>query len=379
VPTSGSQGDDTSTSASSSASGRADSSSSAGTGDDSTGEPPPSGDPLEVIFLGVGGVAVRHAGEVWMTAPLYTNPGLVEATFGEIASDPDLVDVSLPLEWAGAARAILVGHGHYDHLMDVPQTWTNTDDARIYGNQSVAWLLAGSPQVPADRIVALDDPAAPMVDRRMCEGADPCTGAPADHPGAWVEVPGLSLRLRALCSMHPPQFLGVVHFGEGCMAAPVESPPLAAADWLEGSTLAYLVDVLDRDTGAPIFRVYYQDAPTDAPLGHPHPELLGEKRVDLAILNVGTFTAVSEHPEAVLDALDPRYVIGIHWENFFTPGSVDPIPFQPDPAEFDARALAAMPEESQPPLVVDGVARELRYVRPLPGSVIAFPRDPSQR
>jgi L-ascorbate metabolism protein UlaG (beta-lactamase superfamily) len=373
VAPAGSRGDDTS---SGSVGSDATSTSSTTGGSDTTGEPPPEGEPLEVVFLGVGGVAVRHAGEVWMTAPFYTNPGLVEATFGEVASDPELVDASLPLDWVGAARAIFVGHGHYDHLMDVPHAWTKTDDARIYGNRSMAWLLAGAPEVPAERVVVLNDPKMPWVDRRMCDGPDPCTGVPADHPGEWVAVPGLALRVRALCSAHPPQFLGVVHFGEGCMAAPVDAPPLAAADWLEGATLAYLVDVLDPATGAPLFRIYYQDAPTDAPVGHPHPDLLAEKRVDLAILNVGAFTAVADHPEAIIEATDPRYVIGIHWENFFAPGSVDPIPFQADPAEFDARALTAIPDEPQPPLVVDGRSQEVRYVRPLPGTVIAIAPAP---
>ncbi|MCX4246729.1 MBL fold metallo-hydrolase [Paraliomyxa miuraensis] len=338
-------------------------------GSTSTGEPPPVPiPPLEVEFLGVGGVALRVGEVSTLTAPLYSNPSLLETTFGSIEPRIDVIDAYLPLDRVQDVAAILVGHGHYDHLMDVPYVWTKTADAMIYGNLSAARLLAGFDEVPPARVAVLNDPRAPLVDRRSCTEADPCTGVPAGIEGAWVPVPGAPIRLRALCSSHPPQFLGVIHFGEGCMEQEQTEPLATAAQWREGATLSYLVDFLDP-RGVPLYRIYYQDAPADPPLGLPVPELLDEHRVDLAILTVGTFEAVMEHPEAAIAALDPRYVLAVHWENFFVTQDqpIEPIPFQPDPAEFDARALAALGDGSEAPLWVDGAAQDLRYLRPVPG------------
>lgn len=343
--------------------------SSSGPATTSTGEPPPVPVPvLEVELLGVGGVALRVGEASLLTAPLYSNPGLLETTLGSIEPHPEIIDRFLPIDRVQDVAAILVGHAHYDHLLDVPHVRTLTADAMIYGNRSAARLLAGFAEVPAGRVAVLNDPAAPLVDRRHCMEPDPCTGVPAGVEGSWVPVPGAPIRLRGLCSSHPAQFLGIIHFGEGCMEQEQTEPLTVAGDWREGATLAYLVDFVDA-RGAPLYRVYYQDAPTEAPVGLPHPDLLAEHRVDLAILNVGSFDAVPEHPEAAIAALDPRYVLGVHWENFFITQAepIEPIPFQADPAEFDERALAALGDEPEAPLTVDGVAQALRYLRPVPG------------
>ena len=340
----------------------------------STGEAPPAA-PLQVHYLGVGGVVLRVGDDTVLTAPLYTNPSLLEVTLGDIAPDPAVVDAYLPQDWVAPAKAILVGHAHHDHLMDVPIVWGYTDDATIYGNQASGWILESFALVPSDRVVVVNDPAAPLVDRRNCPGDDPCTGAAGGEAGTWIEVPETSVRIRALCSSHPAQFLDVFHFGEGCLDTAPNVPPPAAAEWKEGSTIAYLVDFLDPDDGTVVFRVYYQDAPTEAPVGHPDASLLSEKRVDLAVVNIGSYTAVADHPEAILGALSPRFVIGGHWEDFFAPldPPVAPIPFHPSPVDFDDRALAVLAEPSPVPWTVDGTQTTVRYVRPQPGTTMTIP------
>ncbi len=308
--------------------------------------------PLEVVSLGVGGVSLRHGDTLVLTAPMYTNPGLVEVTLGDVVSDPDVVDHYLAAEEVAGAGAILVGHAHYDHLLDVPRVRELAgEQARVYANLSAANLL------PELDVVVVNDATDPLVDRRMCAEADPCTGLPAGLAGTWIE--GEGFRLRALCSTHPAQFLGIVHFGEGCVEAPQESPPTAAGDWLEGATVAWLIDFLD-DEGEVAHRVYYQDAPTNAPEGLVHPDVLADRSVDLALLNVGSFDAVRDHPTQALANLAPAYALGLHWENFFQTqdAGIEPIPFHADPAEFDAAAEAALGED--------------RYWRPEPGDRYEF-------
>jgi len=338
-----------------------------------TGEPMPTGEPLEVRFLGVGGFSFRHGEDLVLTAPMYTNPSLLEVQFGDIAADPARVDAFLATDFVADAAAILVGHAHYDHLLDVPLVWAKTTDALVLGNTSMRNLMLAA-GLPDASLVPLDDPALAHVDMRMCPEANPCTGLPAGQEGSWVPIPGADVRTRALCSEHPAQIFGVVHFAEGCVAEVPAALPTRADEWKEGATLAYLVDFLDPDTRAIAFRVYVQDAPTDAPLGFPHPELLAERRIDLAVLNVGSWESVGDHPAAVIAAVEPRYVVAGHWEDFFRTQDqpAQPIPFQALPDEFDAAALAALGDDAEPAVLVDGVEQDGRYFRVDPGTDLRF-------
>ncbi len=340
------------------------------TAGDTTGE-----NSLEVVFLGVGGVSLRRGDDLLLTAPLFTNPSLLDVTLGDIVSDPAIIEQFLPTEEVENAAGILVGHAHYDHLLDVPHVQHMAgSDPVIYGNVSASNLLAGVEELGP--LLAVNDPSDPRVDTRMCAIPDICTGVPAGQAGEWIEVPGTRARIRALCSSHPAQFLDIVHFGEGCVETPQALPPTDASEWMEGATLAWLVDFLDAE-GSPEFRIYYQDASTNSPTGLVHPELLAERTIDLAVLNVGSFDAVRNHPAEALANLAPRYLLGVHWENFFQTQDLplEPIPFHGDPANFDALALAAMPPGSEAPILVDGESDEGRYWRPDPGTRFVFARS----
>jgi L-ascorbate metabolism protein UlaG (beta-lactamase superfamily) len=339
----------------------------------STGAAMPDGPRLEVRFLGVGGFSFRHEGDLALTAPMYTNPDMLAVQFGQIASEPAIVDQFLADDFVADAAAILVGHAHYDHLLDVPHIWTKTDGALVLGNDSMKNLML-SAGLPDTAVLAFDDPADPWVDSRSCPDPNPCTGVPTGNVGAWLEVPGTNLRTLALCSMHPDQVFGAYHFAEGCVDDVPPMLPTAATEWKEGATLAWLVDYLDPVDMAPVFRVYAQDAPTDAPIGHVPADVLAEKRIDLAVLNVGSYDAVGDHPTAAIAAHSPRYVLAGHWENFFRPQDqpIEPIPFQAAPEPFDDAALAAIGDAPELPVEVDGVLVESRYFRPVPGTDFVF-------
>jgi hypothetical protein len=53
--------------------------------------------------------------------------------------------------------------------------------------------------------------------------------------------------------------------------------PTRSEDYQEGETLAYLIDVLDDDGVTPVFRIYYQDAPTNDTIGQV-PKALTDKK-----------------------------------------------------------------------------------------------------
>jgi hypothetical protein len=148
---------------------------------------------------------------------------------------------------------------------------------------------------------------------------------------------------------------------------------VSAADWRAGQTLAWLIDFLDSDGGI-AHRVYVQDAAASAPVSLVHPDLLAERAVDLAILEVGSTDAVRAHPTEALANLEPRFALGIHWEDFFTPQDepIEPSPFLDDPGAFDLVAEAALPA-GVAEVTVDGELAEGRYWRPVPQTSFVFP------
>lgn len=274
---------------------------------------------VSVQFLGVGGVLLSHAGgDVVLTAPLYTNPSLVEYLLDhEMRPDTDLIDALLPEE-AREAQAILVGHSHYDHLLDVPYVALHkATQADVYGSTTTKNLLSPIEAALAGggrRLVALDYLA-----------ADPAR----DQPGEWIDV-SPRMRLMALASQHSDQVvveaLGVrmpLHLGRGKVRKARHALPRKGSQWAEGTTFAYVLDFLD-ESGTAVFRVYYQDSGADEGRGAVPARLLppepGGKRVDLAILCVGgAFDRLVDHPAAILRNTRPRFVLLSHWEDFFVP------------------------------------------------------------
>jgi hypothetical protein len=336
--------------------------------------------PLRVTSLGVAGFLLEHRGEAVLTAPLYTRPSMLQVVTTPVSSDVALVEASLPTAALAPVRAVVSGHAHYDHLMDVPSVMARAPGATLYTNQSGKHILAAlapdraascpgpAPSSPLARarVVAADDPLASAVDYRSCPSKRPA-GAPLH--GTWLRVPGANVRLLPICAEHPDQ-VGPVHFGAGSVGDDQCSLPARAGDWLEGATLSYLVDFLDPATGAPVYRVYYQDAPTTPPTGIAPPEVLAEKRVDLALLCVGNYDRVDNAPTSALAALRPRYALGGHWEDFFRPASdpVQPLAFT-DLGVWTSRATAALPSAAERPLLQNGASLPQRAVLPGPGDV----------
>ena len=272
-------------------------------------------DAVNVRYLGVGGVLLSRGSDVVLTAPLYSNPSLVEfAADHQIRSDPGVIDRLFPPE-GKAAQAILVGHSHYDHLLDVPYVALNlATSAKVYGSQTTVNLLDSirkALQQGGRDVIALDRYA-----------LDPGLG----QKGLWLPITR-TLRILAIRSEHSDQFemsaMGLhmpFHMFRGGQDTPLSELPQHPSGWPEGPVFAYLIDFLDEQ-GDPVFRVYYQDSGADRGVGLPSPQFLkesGRERVDLAIVCLGgAFERLREHPESLIEVLRPRYALYTHWEDFF--------------------------------------------------------------
>ena len=255
-------------------------------------------DGVRLIYLGAGGWIFERGDDQVIAAPFFSNTGLVATGLLRIHSDLDAVDQFMSRYDVSRAHVILVGHAHYDHLMDVPRVaLEHAPRARILGSRTVKNTL-GSWSGVGERVDEVNDIAG---DQRTA--------------GTWLSY-GPGVRIMALRSLHAPHFEGYTLF-QGTRARALTTEPRWAREWLDGTTHAYLVDFLNPDKSV-AFRIYYQDAVVPPPLGFAPEAVIRERPVDAAILVPSTFDQVDWNPEAFVENLQPQRVLLGHWENFFS-------------------------------------------------------------
>jgi hypothetical protein len=325
----------------------------------------PGQDQVRVTFLGTQGFLIERGKDVVLTAPLYSNPPLdrlLDAN-GILTVNQPLIDRLLPNAWLVDLDAVLVGHGHFDHLMEVPYV-LNTKappTAKVYGSATMAHLVA--PALSGRAVSVTAD-----VDYRMCPGLRTCDGP--NHGGAGRPTPvvgdqkhGSAVRIYALCSEHSPQFARFMPLWAGCEATDRTTLPRTAAEWKTGDTLAYLIDFLED--GEPVFRVYYQDSPGAGTYAFVPKDLLDARPVDLALLCAGAFDQVDNNPRGIIENLGkPPHILLGHWDDFFVTQD---------------QALTSLPGFEFARLIADLQAvtgarpGEGRYHLPAPGMSFVYP------
>jgi hypothetical protein len=204
--------------------------------------------------------------------------------------------------------ALLVGHAHYDHALDVPRVAARwVPRARVYGSGTLKNILAGARELDTARVVSLDGLAADSA-----------------HVGRWTYLPGGRIRFMALRSSHAPNFAWWT-IANDAQAEPRTDLPRSAYGWKMGPVYAYLIDVTTADdTTRPAFRVFYQDAAArDRHARLPPFAARDSLPVDVAIVCVGNFQNLHarDYPRAMLRQLRPRHVVLGHWEDFFRAAS----------------------------------------------------------
>jgi L-ascorbate metabolism protein UlaG (beta-lactamase superfamily) len=327
----------------------------------------PDSDQVEVTYLGVSGFLIAYRGHVLLTAPLFSNPPITDVAPAKaypfwraptIRPDSQLIERLLPRA-ADSASMILVGHSHYDHLLDVPYIATHrATSATIYGTPTMRHILMGDPRLRAGGGARLRD----IPDANL---------GSATRAGTWYYDRDSAFRIMALAADHAPTFrmLGLtITFASGSVDHDLDTLPRTAEAWRLGETYTYLIDVLRRGSNEPVFRIYYQDAPNRAPKGFPPPLNAIGRPVDLAILCLPTSRNVRPAaPDSLLSVLAPRYVVASHWESFFRP-QIYPLMLNP---ESHMTAFIRSLHTKLPPTS--------RWVIPSPRTVLRFDAGASRR
>lgn len=278
-------------------------------------------DSLDVVALGVSGylfVPWRDTTGLVLTPPAFRNPSVWRFLLGWdwlAGTAPDTARITRRLASMTAAgpdrlrrvRAVLVGHAHYDHLLDLPAMARWLPEARVYGSATVANLLAGAPAFAgplgsAPRLVAIDSAAGyDMADR-----------------GEWTMVEGSQFRFKAIAWQHARNFPGYT-FAKGDVLVPARGLPRTAAGWKMGRVYAYSLDLLDA-AGAVACRFVIQDAAAS-------PRVVaranGVWRADdpapatVTIISAANYDRVDAYPDSLLALQQPGHVVLGHWEEFF--------------------------------------------------------------
>lgn len=202
-----------------------------------------------IQYLGVRGRLLHWRGEELLLAPLFNNP----STFGGlppigVKADPQRIDAVMSRLKVDDVTMLLIGHGHYDHLLDVPWIMLHhTLAATAYGSRTVARML-GLGNVPAARVKDVED-AMQVVAGCAREGTSVSTPQ-------WQTSSGGHIMSLPIQSMHASHFLGYT-LASGEVPEGLTELPTTVFGWKQGQSMAWLIDLLDKPGGEIACRIHF--------------------------------------------------------------------------------------------------------------------------
>lgn len=231
--------------------------------------------PVHVRWLGTAGFEISFAGTTVLVDPYLSRCSLLDLVRGRLRSRERLLERFLP-----RADAIVCGHTHFDHVLDVPALARRTG-ARVFGSRSAVALC---------RAAGIADERVEDVERAMGQEAVTREVGP--------------FRIRFVPSAHSPLVLGRIPFpGE---ITDCDSLPMRAERYRCGAVFGVDISVAGR-------RIYHVGSA----------EILEAAakpiEVDLALVCVAGWTATKRFPERVARALSPAGVLLSHWDDFTRP------------------------------------------------------------
>lgn len=282
----------------------------------------------KIQYLGVGGWLLHWRGEGVLLAPSFSNPATLNIEGWPplwVEANKQKIDRYMPK--ADDVTMLLVGHGHYDHLLDVPWVMRKyTPHATLYGSETVVQILHSMRfrnKVENEHWTWVDPDRLKIVNSEMatvqnCEGRQE-----PSKPGTWIPSSGGHIRAMPIQSMHASHILGHT-FADGGYPTDLNEVPTSVFGWKQGQSMAWLIDLLD-DNHMPVYRIHFQDSAAAPPCGILQP-LPDDNAVDVEILGVGSWENVDNYPDELLKRTRPRLVLLGHWENFFGNDPGDPKP-----------------------------------------------------
>jgi L-ascorbate metabolism protein UlaG (beta-lactamase superfamily) len=242
--------------------------------DQTGGEPDPT---LKLRYLGTAGFVLEGGGRTLVIDPFLTRPGVVDTLRGPMVPDAARLRRYLP-----RADDVLIGHSHYDHVLDAPELCHQTG-ARFIGSPDACNVA---------RAAGL--PAAQIVETRGREDI-PC---------------GHHVVARGVPSRHGRVYMGRVTL-PGTIDRPPPWPP-RLRDLPHGLVLNWWVDVAG-------VRVVHVDSADFI-----EQELEGMRCDVLCLCAIGRHWRPG-YTRIAIEMLQPTYVVACHWDWFGVPYEAHPL------------------------------------------------------
>lgn len=225
---------------------------------------------LRLRYLGTAGFVLQGEGRTVVLDPFVSRRSLLRTLAEPLTIDADLVRRTLP-----HADDVLIGHAHFDHILDGPELCRQTG-ARLIGSRATCMVgrAAGLPEAQLRETAGREDIA-----------CGPFT-------------------VRGLPSVHGKAVLGRIP-----LPGDIESPPpwpAKARDLRHGQVLNWIVD-----TGG--LRIGHVDSADFLP-----DELRGQHVDVLCLCAIGRRYR-PRYTEEIVELLRPRWVVPCHWDTMITP------------------------------------------------------------
>lgn len=148
----------------------------------------PQGEALRIRWLGTAGHVIETAGATLLVDPFLSRPSIGRTAFRALRSTPDAWWHWLPPK----IDAVLLGHSHYDHLLDAPAI-AKRMGAKIVGSESTARFARAEGVPEADVVVVPPEGATipigdaevrfiPSLHARLAAGRVPFDGVVREVP-----------------------------------------------------------------------------------------------------------------------------------------------------------------------------------------------------
>lgn len=268
---------------------------------------------FKAMYLGCGGIALARENDLILIDPFFSHQSISRigkslvmkrGNKATLRSDPKMINLGLEtlkdfFPGGVSPLAIASSHSHYDHLMDIPWVYNH-----YQGNPSLLLTESGYNIVhkttKKEDVILLEDHV--------------------HGKGILIQGTNGLVRIQPIESEHNPHFRNVKFF-DGRHTSPTDGPERphdksSANLWLEGNTFSFLIDFLTPDNEIE-FRVFIQSSSCHAPAGIPSAEQLGDRPIDLAFVGLVSYAFSPPYPCDLLDRIQPRNVVWVHWEDFF--------------------------------------------------------------
>ena len=235
---------------------------------------------MKITFFGTTTLLFDDSTDQILFDAHFTRPSLAKYITGAMSeTSTAMCDELMRLHHIGRFKAIFVSHSHHDHVMDAPYI-ANKCDAMIYGSSSARNVALGG-GIPEDRIVVFED------------GGEYSVG---------------SYKIRILKSLHSkPTILN------NDLGVPIEKPlqqPVSLREYKEGGSYDFYIEHGDKKI---LIRPSFNYIENQ----------LNGIQADILFLGVAGLAKADEEAEKAffretVEKVQPRLVIPVHWDNFFS-------------------------------------------------------------